>query len=292
MIKTDVVKGINMLRYAVYKMENEENIPFNKNDYSLFKYGSVSIAKKYGKLLANSFVESQVFNDLINSGELSTKRILVVPSAYCFTPTASCHLKNSFLFHINLYLADKGLEPVQETKIHRSYSYNHDYGRMNYEERMSAIKGDTFHLDREYYLNKIVLFIDDVRITGAHEHRIIERLKNFKLHNEQSKCTFIHLYLAELLNKNVNPEIEHHLNTFAVNSLDDIYNLIIEKDFEFNIRNVKFILNSEPQIFQQFINKNTYDFCKELLSNAMGNNYHNNPVYIKNYQILKSHLNL
>jgi hypothetical protein len=156
---------------------DEHDLPFLKEDYSKFKHGSKTVARQFGKIMAKRFWNQVLKNNLPD------KQIIVYPSPYNFIPTATFVLKDYFIKYLNEYLVEANLPPVMEGKIYRSNSYITDYGTMSQEERLKAISDDRFHIDSTLAKDKILLFIDDIKVTGSHEKMIDRMVEEYKLDN-------------------------------------------------------------------------------------------------------------
>lgn len=68
--------------------------------------------------------------------------------------------------------------------VHRKVSYINDYGFLSKEDRKALIDGDTFSINRDFWGNKTLIFIDDVNITGTHEEKLIEILDKEGVEND------------------------------------------------------------------------------------------------------------
>ncbi|MDR0508196.1 MAG: phosphoribosyltransferase family protein, partial [Dysgonamonadaceae bacterium] len=119
-------------------------------------------------------------------------------------------------------------------------------------------------------------------ITGTHERIIINMLNNNNLNND---CYM--LYFAELCSNEIQPSIENYLNHKYVKGLNEIDSIIRHEQFCFNTRVIKYILNSEPSQFDDFINNQTGVFINDLYYNAIGNEYFKFPDYSRNLNRLK-----
>ncbi|MDR0505335.1 MAG: phosphoribosyltransferase family protein, partial [Dysgonamonadaceae bacterium] len=179
--------------HTIYSIENPGFIP---EEYSKFKHGAENIARKYGYELADKFI-SNCFSKRYTGG-----KILILPGAYSHIPTASFYMKKYFVDKLNAFLYAAGYPVTEELKIYRSVSYREDYGEMSAEQRYSLIKNDTFYIDRNFVENKIILHLDDIKITGTHERIIINMLNNNNLNND---CYM--LYFAELCSNEIQPSI-------------------------------------------------------------------------------------
>lgn len=261
--------------FSGFLIENENEFGFSPNDYSKFKYGAINIAKEYGYLLAERFIEN-CFKDHYDG-----KQIAVLPSAYSYIPTASFFMKIFFVEKLNLFLYKNGYPIVQETKINRTVTYREDYGEMSAEDRYNLISGDSFHIDKEYIKDKQLLFLDDIKITGTHERIILKMLNDAQISND---CYM--LYFAELINSNISPKFENYLNNYFVKDLEKVDWIIKNEKFVFNTRVVKYILNADSDKFETFISRQTPDFKRDILHHAIGNEYFKFESYLKNINML------
>lgn len=278
---------------SVHSITDRNNLPFSKEEYSKFKFGCKSIARKYGEELANITIKDLTHKVLAN-GFTGNEflQIVVISSPYQFIPTAAYAMKDYFVRSLNNWLAENNLPVVQETKITRSISYREDYGALSAEERMNLIGKDTFYVDREFVKDKYCLFLDDIRITGSHEKVIQRMVDEYEL-----ECDYSFLYYAQLDNSEINPNIENELN-YAFVSDNPVYGLptiskIIRSQggFLLNTRTVKYILNSPHEEFFTFIDYQSNKFLETLYHQAIGNSYHLDEHYSKNMNTLKIYLN-
>jgi hypothetical protein len=267
------------INYSLYKINNSEAFDFSAFEYSCFKYGDDKIAEKFGNALANGFISNFLAKRNV------TKQIVVISSPYSFIPTATFAMKNYFVFTINRWLSENNLPVVQETKVHRTITYKEDYGELSAADRMKLIGNDSFHIDSNFLIDKILVFLDDIKITGSHERMITKMLSDNNIRND----TYL-LYFAELVNFDINPNIENYLNYFAVKSIFDLDKIINSERFSINTRIVKFILNSSKSTFQSFIKDQSMEFKNRLYDMAIGNGYHTLDVYALNLKQLKEKL--
>jgi hypothetical protein len=52
---------MTLQRLAIHYFNTQKDIKFDPSDYSLFKYGSISLAEQFGANLAKAFVNSPYF---------------------------------------------------------------------------------------------------------------------------------------------------------------------------------------------------------------------------------------
>ncbi len=270
-----------IVNYSLHKINNEVNFGFNPQDYSSFKFGDDKIAKEFGTSLAKGFIQ-----DFLQYQQIK-QQIVVISSPYSFIPTATFALKNHFVFKLNRWLADNGHAVVQETKVHRTVTYKEDYGELSAKQRLELISNDSFHIDKDFLKDKILIFLDDIKITGSHERMILNMANNYNLNNQ-----IYMLYFAELVNDTIHPNIENYLNYFSVKSIFDLDDIISNPNFCINTRIVKYILNTATESFMVFLNNQSHEFINYLYDMALGNSYHTIDSYAQNLNNIKKHLNL
>ncbi|GGH01880.1 phosphoribosyltransferase family protein [Mucilaginibacter phyllosphaerae] len=265
--------------YSLHHIHQDDNFGFDADDYSRFKFGNGTVSKRFGIALANGFINDHLADNPV------TNQIVVISSPYSFIPTATFAMKTWFVYRLNNWLAEQGLPVVQETKVHRTITYKEDYGELNAEQRMNLIGNDQFHIDKDFLTGKTLLFLDDIRITGSHERMIMKMVDAYGLDND------IHmLYFAELINKNIHPNIENHLNYHRVKSIFDLDSIIKASDFCINTRIVKYILNYSFDGFSIFIQNQTAHFVELLYNMALGNGYHTIEAYELNLNFIRKQL--
>jgi hypothetical protein len=229
----------------LYARKIEEFNLIDIEKYSKFKHGSKSLAREFGFALGDSFVKSDTFTELVKSN----KPIVVCPAPFNNIPTASYTLKDYFLARLADACHQYDVE-IEEVKVYRKHSYNTEYGEMTASERDKAISADTFQIDREFVSGKHVIFVDDCRISGAHERRMQYMVNKQKLNISSS-----YIYYAALTTENADPRIENQLNHQAIHNIDSIIDLILYDEFTWNTRVVKKVLRSNVTDLSRFVSR-------------------------------------
>ncbi|KAF2515256.1 phosphoribosyltransferase family protein [Flavobacterium foetidum] len=262
--------------YSLHKITDEVNCPFEEAEYSKFKFGSKSYAEKFAKELFAGFISE--FKDWILSGS----EIVILPSPYLSIPTASNFLCYYFKKELNSFLFKNGKKASIESKIYRNQTYVTDYGNLDFEQRVKLISNDTYYIDRNFIAGKLCIFVDDIKITGSHEHTVNRILDQYNVNGD-----FVFVYYAELANKDIHPKIENHYNYFAVKNVEDIVQIINSPCFQYNTRIVKFILSLNEEQFDFLINNISAEKSNELFHLAISNNYHQILEYKTNINVIK-----
>ncbi len=150
----DIIKD-----FAAHYIKDRDSLTFNPKEYSRFKYGCKDIARKYGYELAALFIHNDFKYRKID------KPVVIMPSPYQNVPPSAVALMDYFKQRINYYLFEQKKPPSLEARVYRELTYNEDFSKMNAEQRMAALKQDTQYIDAKFTKDKILLCVDDVRIT-------------------------------------------------------------------------------------------------------------------------------
>ena len=262
--------------YSLHKIIDESQYPFDANEYSWFKFGDKQYAEKFAEELFNGFIEK--YSELL----LSKNEIVILPSPYLSIPTASNFLCFYFKKCLNSFLFKNNRKASIESKIYRNQTYVTDYGNLSFDERVKLIANDTYYIDRNFINDKLCIFVDDIKITGSHEHTVNKILNQYNV-----KGDFVFVYFAELVNKDIHPKIENHYNYFVVKNVTDIVNIVNRTNFQFNTRIIKYILNLDEEQFTFLIKNISIEKRNELFHLAISNNYHQITEYQNNIETIK-----
>ncbi|WP_266202745.1 phosphoribosyltransferase family protein [Pontibacter kalidii] len=266
--------------FSQHQITCAENVPFQPEHYSKFKFGDGSYAAAFGRELADGFIANH--KDLL----LGNKEIVIISSPYNSIPTASYAMTSFFKERLNLYLFEKNKSSLLESKIHRYKTYSADYGNLNYEDRVNLITTDAYHIDKSFLTNRVVLLLDDIKITGSHEYVIKKLITSHDIHAE-----FIFIYYAELANPSIEPNFENYLNYAFVKGLNDLVQVVNTEVFTLNTRIIKFILHSDINSLQTFLPQVRRDVLEAIVKHAISNNYHLMEEYTKNLHLVIAYLN-
>lgn len=266
--------------FARHDISNPEELPFDAAQYSRFKFGDGAIAKDFGCELGRHFVATH------GDALLAEEDIVFAPSPYNAIPTASNAMSLFFMEEVNRFLFKHKKKALLQSKIHRYKTYSVDYGNLDHEERIRLISSDTYHLDRRFLENRMVLFIDDIKITGGHEFIIKKQLEQ-----EQIQGRFMFVYYAQLTNKEIPANFENYLNYYSIKERDDLVAVINDDNFIMNTRIIKYILKSESADLMAFIAALKEERLPEMVHYAIGNNYHLMEDYTQNLTQITKHIN-
>lgn len=277
---------MNHYRNALHVVNDINSIPFSPVDYSKFKFGSLSIAKKFGSDLFDYFIRYH-FERLNNL----RRNIIVYSSPYSQIPTSSYYLSLIFYQALKEYIVANGLEAIsiELGKIERCQTYTEDYGALTAEERFNLIKNDTYKFITIPTNKDLCIFIDDISITGTHQ-RVIEGL----LDKSCVETEIFFLYYAKLDNFDICPSFENYLNYYFIDNFNKLIDLVISDDFLITTRTTKYILGQTKENLQKLVRvlaeNEKFEFWKELVSMSYANRYDEIDLYSHNLLELESGL--
>jgi hypothetical protein len=264
-------------RFSAKSFKDMNDLGFSAEEYSKFKYGSKRVSRNFGTELGNAFGKSLYIKDELAA--LTDKELVVCSAPYKYIPVASTILKDYFISAFNEEWTISN-PPVIDMKVSRGHSYNDDYGAMSEADRDKAISSDDFYIDKLLIQGKTLILIDDIRISGSHERRMLKLLEE-----AEYAGTVFFVYYAALVSS-VDPTIENKLNYAFVKDLLSIDQIVKNDEFIFNTRVVKFILKSSPEEFKPFIQYQSDVFRHTLKTYAMGNGYHAQEAFKQNFDTL------
>ena len=253
----------------------EINIPFDKESFSEFKYGNVDIAKKMAREMASFFI-ARILPKYLE------KPFIIYSSPYSKIPTASLFLTQ---YVIDILLNEYPDRVFTLEKIERKNTYSQDYGLMSAEQRFELISKDTYSLNTCPSKDAILIFIDDVSITGTHQRVIEELIDRNSINNEVA-----FLYYAKLVD-NSDPKLESQINNCKIKKWEDLAKLMISDVFKFNTRAIKYLLSLNKKEFNLMMNYflvSMPDLLTNLLVLAEANNYPDIEAYRGNIEELRN----
>ena len=263
------MNNINTL--ATHIISDENNFGFSAEEYSKFKYGSSEIGDKFGNDLFNRLI------NLRNREICSYKNIYVFSSPYDYIPTATNTIFTSFLDKLSKYLDGKCV--VEMRKINRNTTYTEDYGSLSKEDRLNLISNDTFDIKNDFKGDELLIFLDDIKITGSHEFVVKKTLIENQIEND-----IFFLYHAILDNDNINPTFENILNYSYVKGVNEIIEIHNSSDFVLNTRITKYILQLNDNDINYFLKNVKPSDLKTIILSSSGNKYDKISKYSNNFK--------
>ncbi len=262
------------LATALHHFRDLTNAPFDIHEYSRMKFGSNRAAKRFGYALADDFASRFMF-------ALETPCV-VIPAPSTTVSVAATMLAQHFRNRLNAIADRKNFPSVEWTLIHRNMTYNNNYAHLPKEERKELLAKDTIFLNREYVEGKTLLFVDDVRITGTHEEKIIDFLDNRDINNPKCFVTFA-IYDGD------DPAIEGRLNHVEIKDWDDLVRLSHETDFEITTRGLRLFLEAPTKDFPRLLRDLVPGVAEKFYYGAIVKGYNRHEPYTANMRLLRTH---
>ena len=264
-------------RYYVHSFTSMEDLPFSAELYSQMKFGDDRAAKILGRELAEGFF-------IQNAGALLSNTVVVLPSPYNHVPNAASVMTMHFTNRLNELLVGANGNHAETSIINRKVSYTSDYGFMSKDARASLIANDTFNVNRSYLEGKIVVCIDDIRITGVHEDKLREIFEREELNVDRTFFLYYASYRGD------QPDIEAALNFHGVKNLDDYLDLMKQPKHHLIVRPIKYMLSRNHNTFVAMIDRCTIQWIEDLYYACLGEGYYKIPDYQENFGYVREKL--
>lgn len=227
------------VRIAVHSIGKlDELSPRFQQRYSHMKHGDPkAIWESAEKIIAAMFTDLEI-SGAIERGE----SIVLTSSAFGSVPSAIHAVVKAMK-----YLLQEKKVDVSVIKIDRAGDFgNSKYGALSPKERKGAISNRQIFLSetaREAVKDKLVVCVDDIRVTGRHEKSLRKVL-------ESTSAKFLRFCYLVCFSKelaDMNPAAEEALNHAAIRTLGDLLPFTTV-DFEVNARTIKLILTTTPHV--------------------------------------------
>lgn len=269
--------------YALHNFTTEDwdkgEMPFSPARYSLVKFGDDSAIREFGVDLADGFFQHHV-------DDLLSRSTVVIPSPYNYVENAATVMTRYFIQRLNHHLVNAKGDHVDYSIIHRKVSYTNDYGFMSADQRTNLLKNDEFYLNEKFYEGKNLIFVDDIRITGAHENRLRGIIDDIDI-----EAFPMYVYYAQLVGE-CRPEIEAGLNFSNIKSIDDYIEIASKPNHHTIVRPIKYLLNRSESEFSAFLAQFDHDVLLTIYYGCLGEGYYKIPDFQHNFYLLREHLGL
>ncbi|MBK7842897.1 MAG: hypothetical protein IPJ71_04265 [Bdellovibrionales bacterium] len=287
-VKKEVVRFVKIDSFA--QMTNDPNRIF----YNLLKLGLTSAIRNIATKMANSLEESTHFQRAVLA---ASGKIAVTPSAYGSTPTAAFYLRE-VVFDL---LSQRHPEwDIKKIRIVREGGFSSsDYGtadtagreRMMNERRLSLNPQDT-----EVVKGRLVLVVDDSRISGKHEIKIDDFLSS----RDIGSVVFSYFYQFSNQFRQELPSLESELNHGFFGNLKELNDYLESNPLDkmlITARNLKFVLDKknmdgeQKHELERFFTLAGTEFLLSLYREATSTDgYYRLPQYREAFYFLEQYL--
>lgn len=269
---------------AVHTFKDLDSLGFNTESYSKFKYGCFFHTIEFAQDLSVHVTDhlKRKYPDGVYP------EIMVAGAPYNQVPVASTALAEYTAAFVANILPDANIKTF---KISRNHSYHDDYGDMDAAMRDKSISGETFYVEAKSVKDKLIIFVDDIRITGSHERRIVKMVQKLKIKSE-----YFFAYYALLDNDQTPPKIEGQLNNAYLGKQgENVINFIeranvFQEPLILNTRVTKYLLTLDSKLFHRVCIEANNSTLWNLYKYALGNSYATHELYQHNFVTLQRYL--
>ncbi len=261
-------------RFVVHNFDSLSTAPFDPRDYSALKFGSDKVAKIFGYKMADLFYDKY-------KSILTKHRCVIIPSAFNVVEIAATILARHFMNRLNDILTRYNHRVVDWTTMHRSMSYIADYCFMSKEERRRLLEDDKLYINRDFIERKVLIFVDDVTITGTHEDKIVNFLENINIKNPKIFCYYAR-YTGDVA------DIEAGINHAMINNIDDYIGLIEEPNHHLVVRAVRFLLDQPLRDLKVALDQLSSEFIDKLYFACLSKEYDKIMGYREKFELIRA----
>jgi hypothetical protein len=223
---------------------------FEAATYSRMKYGDRAATLSLADDLSEALAAEQPH---LIEGETAPEFLV----AYKAVPPACYYLSRYCLDKLNITRNEQGLEPGRLIHVYKSRVAATNYAAASQAERQKELDDIGFSLEGRDITNVPVAVLDDIRITGAAEKKMIEVISP----KRPSHLTLGYIALFDAAQAAASPHVENDLNISVVKSVIDLIPAVQNDNFDLNIRTLKLILAANPEDLEKFL-----DACPENLT--------------------------
>ncbi len=246
---------------------NQHGAAFDSQFYSRFKYGCHASAAFYADELSRRV-----------SGEYmkwKDDEVFITGSAYKVAPTASGAIADLLYLYLRPAFAN-----IRTVKINRESIFPNDYGSLSFAERSKLMEQNRLWVDADLLRGKKLIVVDDLRVTGAHERKILELLDGVV-------AEILFVYVGQIIGGEHLPTAEAHINHAAIRSLQDLKQIVNRGRFHVNARICKYVLSyPHKDEVDEFLRSLPGDILESLYFCINGDGYNLMPEYEANFKLL------
>ncbi|MDR3351989.1 MAG: phosphoribosyltransferase family protein [Zoogloeaceae bacterium] len=230
---------------------------FDEAAYSRMKHGVRSVTRRFARTLAEALLAEAPQVVLHADPPLFLAAYKAVPPA--------CHFIGLYCLEaINLRRVAEGKAPGRLIQVYKDTVVAGNYALQTPAARQGELEGIGFSLEGRSLCGRRLVLLDDARITGAAERRMLEIVRP-----EAPSALALGYVLAfdEACGK-AHPEIENRMNHAAIREIGDLLPAIRAEDFELNIRVLKLALSTPLDKLEDFLRAVPVWLCSAIVRGA------------------------
>ena len=265
---TSAVYGLEFDRDGIVRDSGDR--VFDPVAYSRMKYGSRPDTKRFARDVTDVIVQ-----DMPEIVEADRPPLFLV--AYKAVQPACGYLSRYSLDLINKERVENGLEPGEIVKVHKGQVTATDYARATAAERQAELNGIDFSLRGADIAEASAIVLDDIRISGGAERRILEVVNQAERLPARLMLGYVALFNAAQASQA--PHVEGEINATAIKTPRDVADLMVGGEFDLNIRTLKLILSAEPSDLEYIIGSASAEQLEAIVRGARDTG----PDFIRKY---------
>lgn len=258
--------------YSTHSFCSVQQAPFDTAAYSRMKFGSGTDARVLGYQMAEDFAAK-------HWSMLTGNPVVVIPAPTTSVAVAATLLGWHFHNRLNSLLDSAGYSPVQWDHVHRAVTYNDNYAQLSLAERQRLLADDERHVNVSFLRGKHLVFVDDVRITGTHEVKLMQMLQEVGLTQPVVFAAFASYTGTE-------PSVEHELNHAMVKNGLDVAALSNDPAWTVTTRSLRLLLGLAPEHFAMALRGMPYRRREEVYHASIAKGYSRHQPYEANFLAL------
>ena len=259
--------------YSRYRFTDLRTAPFDVRAYSRMKFGSDLAARAFAYDMADRFFPRY--------RRALASPCVIIPAPSTTVAVAATMLSRHFMDRLNESLDQAGDPPVEWTLIHRNMTYNNNYAHLPRAERKGLLAGDRIYVNRDFVDGKTLIFVDDARITGAHEERLRDHLETQGMPNP-------HVFVTLARYEGDDPSIECRLNRMEIKDARDLVALAHEEGYQVTTRSLRLFLEAPADDFDDILCRAPARFREQAYHAAIVKGYNRHPPYALLFEKLKT----
>lgn len=231
---------------------------FDDSQYSRMKYGDRLATQDFAGQLAKELIDK---NDALLFAHKPPEFFV----AYKEVPPACFYLSRFCLDLLNEERNNIGNEPGRLVRIYKSKVLTTNYAAASPEARVQELGGIDFTLEGRSVSDTQAVVLDDIRITGSAERKILEVLRP----GNPAHISLGYVAIVNELQALENPQIENELNHGVITCVADLLPSIQSDNFDLNIRTLKMILAAEPAELESLLASCPQSLIDEMYRGAV-----------------------
>lgn len=261
------------------QLVTEDGHVFDLVKYSRFKHGAGKDASDYGIALGESLVEA---HPELFTGEFE---IAIAAAPYRTVPKGAQGIANALLKYLNEKVFVGGLTKAVMVKITaENPPSDTDYSSLTEAERAARNNHVMFNVNPEDFTGKYLIVVDDSRITGGTESKIVRVLAQLEC---PPPTMMVYIACLDPDKAKDDPTIEDRMNTAYVKTLKHQAEIIAEGNYLLNPRCIQFILNPKNiGDLRSFAESIDLEVLKSIRHGMITDGYHERDRYSPSFRIL------